>query len=48
MLRHIPRGTDGGIRTPTSLIWSQRLYQLSYIRIEPVTSLELATFSLVD
>ncbi len=29
-------------------LWRPPLYQLSYIRIEPVASLELATFSLED
>ena len=43
-----PAGTDGGTRTPESRLWRPLLYLLSYIRIEPVTSLELATFSLED
>ena len=56
-LRHIPLGTDGGSRTPNARRWRPLLYQLSYIRrsatvgqerIEPVASLELATFSLED
>ena len=33
---------------PNSRLWRLLLCQLSYIRIEPVTSLELATFSLED
>jgi hypothetical protein len=45
-LRHIPFGTDGGTRTPARGFGDRCSYRLSYIRIEPVTSLELATFSL--
>ena len=47
-LRHIPLGTDGGTRTPDGRLWGPLLYQLSYIRIEPVASLELAIFSSED
>ena len=47
-LRHIPLGTDGGTRTPDGRFWRPLLYQLSYIRIEPVASRELAIFSLED
>jgi hypothetical protein len=37
-----------GLEPPNLRLWRPLLYQLSYIRIEPVTSLELATFSLED
>jgi hypothetical protein len=38
----------GGTRTPDGRLWRPLLYQLSYIRIGPVASLELAIFSLED
>jgi hypothetical protein len=37
-----------GFEPPESRLWRPLLYQLSYIGIEPVTSLEFATFSLED
>ena len=37
-----------GLEPPDGRLWRPLLYQLSYIRIEPVASLELAIFSLED